>query len=295
MYKLFDNTLDMSGNKTTIRRLSNILNLQITNKIQNKLIGIHAYKFGKLMCDTNYEYIIILGGTDLNIDIHDNEKRKIMKKALLNSKYIVAFNCYMEEIVLEKFNIEKSKIKIIFQSIPNDINFKKYDIRSKLCIDKSKKIYLIIGNLRKVKDPLYLSNLFYENQNKYCLILIGKILSGSYNFRHNIYHINGLDRNEINSCLKQADGIINTSISEGMPIALIEAMKIGTPVYARKNDGNLSIIKHGFNGYIFSTPEEFLNLITLPIENIIKNGYKYVDNYHCTSVEKQKYLSLIVK
>lgn len=46
MYKIYNDSNINSGNNTTLTRISNMLNLEFTNKICNKIIGIHAYKFG---------------------------------------------------------------------------------------------------------------------------------------------------------------------------------------------------------------------------------------------------------
>ena len=47
MYYIYNQSIKYSGNNTTLTRLSKILNLPTTNIIKDKIIGIHAYKFGK--------------------------------------------------------------------------------------------------------------------------------------------------------------------------------------------------------------------------------------------------------
>jgi glycosyltransferase involved in cell wall biosynthesis len=56
--------------------------------------------------------------------------------------------------------------------------------------------------------------------------------------------------------IAQADVLLNTSESEGMSNAIMEAMALGTPVVARRHAGNLSLIKEGETGLAFSTPLE---------------------------------------
>ena len=41
MYSVFNQSKEYSGNNTTLTRLSKLLNLPLTNKIQDNLIGIH--------------------------------------------------------------------------------------------------------------------------------------------------------------------------------------------------------------------------------------------------------------
>lgn len=131
-YNIYDNSIDCSGNKTTLTRLSNILNVKLINKIQDNIIGIHAYKFGKFInINININYIIILGGTDINEDIYDDNKRDIIQRTLNNSKYIISFNIYLKDKIIEKFNINENKIKIIPQSVGN-LDIEEYNFKKKI-------------------------------------------------------------------------------------------------------------------------------------------------------------------
>jgi len=86
MFSIYNKSINFSGNNTTLNRLSNILNIQITTKIKNNIIGIHAFKFGNLVLNKNINFILIIGGTDLNIDIHDDNKKAIIKECMSPSK-----------------------------------------------------------------------------------------------------------------------------------------------------------------------------------------------------------------
>ena len=92
MYKILNNSKQYSGNNTTLNRLSRLLNLELVNNLSKKMIGIHAYKFGKLVINNDIEFILIIGGTDINIDINNINKNKIILETCKQAKYIVAFN-----------------------------------------------------------------------------------------------------------------------------------------------------------------------------------------------------------
>lgn len=51
--------------------------------------------------------------------------------------------------------------------------------------------------------------------------------------------------------VNQFDVFLTTSLYEGLPYALIEAMSLGKPVVATDVTGNNEIVKHGVNGYLF--------------------------------------------
>ena len=299
--------LKYSGNISTISRISKYFNnskIIFTNQIQNinfnsddLIIGLHAFKSGKYLIDRKLNFYIIVGGTDLNCDFFDSEKKEIILKVLNQSKKIIVFNQYQKEILLNlEFN---DKIYIIPQSIGNleidkDFNLKKY-----LNIDSNKKVFLIVGNLRRVKDPFFLLNsfkYFYEKYNDN-FVYIGNILE-SFEVNYNwIHHINGLDQNSTYAAIKDCNGLINTSISEGMSITILEAMKLGVPVYARINNSNEFIIKNNINGFLFKTVSEFNKIFEINrnknIEKIINTASSMVNEIYNLENEKKAYSEII--
>ena len=281
-----------SGNITTINRLKNLINITESNIITNNIIGINAYLFGKQLINSDINYIIILSGTDINVDINDSFKFNIIQTTLKKAKYIVSFNNYMIDIICSKFNLNTNKIKLIKQGIPKNLKSYYYNLRCRLRIPSYIKIYVQIGNLRPIKRPDYLFNYFSHSKNS-VLVLIGNIYEMDYFFPDNIYHINGLEKQGVYSCIEEADGLINTSVSEGMSSSILEAMVLQTPVYAFKNKGNMSIIKDNYNGYLFESVKIFKFIITLPIEKIIKKAREYVHMHHSIINEKHLYNALI--
>lgn len=58
------------------------------------------------------------------------------------------------------------------------------------------------------------------------------------------------------SWMRQADVVLNTSISEGQSAAVLEALALGCVVVARRNEGNAAVVAHGETGFLYSDPEE---------------------------------------
>jgi glycosyltransferase involved in cell wall biosynthesis len=56
--------------------------------------------------------------------------------------------------------------------------------------------------------------------------------------------------------LRCASALVNSSLSEGMSGAILEAMSLRIPVLARANEGNLSIVREGATGWVFEGAEE---------------------------------------
>jgi len=70
-----------------------------------------------------------------------------------------------------------------------------------------------------------------------------------------------LPREEVLSRLPQLDVYIQTSLWEGMPIAVLEAMALGRPVVATNIIGNRDLIRHGKTGFLEENVDGFVERI----------------------------------
>jgi glycosyltransferase involved in cell wall biosynthesis len=69
--------------------------------------------------------------------------------------------------------------------------------------------------------------------------------------------------------LELSDIFVLSSVKEGQPIALMEAMKFGVPVIASSTDGSKAIIKDGVNGLLFKVGD--VKKLAEQIEMVYKN------------------------
>nr|CAB3249567.1 glycosyltransferase 1 domain-containing protein 1-like [Phallusia mammillata] len=92
--------------------------------------------------------------------------------------------------------------------------------------------------------------------------------------------------------------LINTSLSEGMSSAILEAMSIGVVVLARDIPSNKSIITDGYNGFLFRNGGGFVNQAKNLLNNdplrqkIISNARTYARLHHSPCEEAKFYVSL---
>lgn len=63
-------------------------------------------------------------------------------------------------------------------------------------------------------------------------------------------------RNDIESLLKQSDLAVASSLREGLPVNIMEAMACGLPVVASDNRGHRELVADGVNGYIVPMNDE---------------------------------------
>ena len=94
------------------------------------------------------------------------------------------------------------------------------------------------------------------------------------------------NQDEIGKYLKESSIFVMASITEGLPMVLLEAMSYGVPCIAYRTDSGVNdIIDNGKNGYIIENrdKEEFSN----KIDKILKDK-KLKEQFSKNAIEKSK-------
>ncbi len=320
--------LESTGNATTAYRISSelrdthditLVNINTTDiktlkkiVIDKKIdaaIGLHALLAGPLLHALNIPYALILGGTDL-YQKTDHHLFKEMVKAVLGASKIIAFG---EENLHKAYNLWPEiteKGICIAQAVSVKEIDKHFLIRDQLALPKSAQLAILPAGMRKVKDPFFLVQACHELHlidNNFHLCLVGPILDHEFaqaplnriQLLAGIHHIHELPRPQILAAIQQANITLNSSLSEGMSSAILESMALHTPVVARANDGNLSIVKHEHTGFIYTEANEAINLIKMIlksdklIQKIDANCQHFIKERHCISKESALYNKVI--
>jgi glycosyltransferase involved in cell wall biosynthesis len=212
--------------------------------------------------------------------------------------------------------IEKLTLKLPtfdYQIIKQSIEIKStstFSIRSLLSIPSDGFLTLFPSGIRKVKDPMFvikeLLEILEDNKNHY-VVLIGAKLDEELEQeirqltkeQERFYILDVINHDDFANVLRESNMVINTSISEGMSNVLMEAMYLGIPILARENDGNLKLVKHGYNGLIFRTPEEFKTLYNQLVcdnvirQTIVQNAKTHIDEQYGLEKEVSLYENLL--
>eukprot|EP01027_Heterolobosea_sp_BB2_P007458 GEZU01011099.1.p1 GENE.GEZU01011099.1~~GEZU01011099.1.p1 ORF type:complete len:493 (-),score=83.88 GEZU01011099.1:536-2014(-) len=115
-----------------------------------------------------------------------------------------------------------------------------------------------------------------------------------------IYHP-PMSQHELFAAMRQANAVLNTSVSEGMSTCILEAMALGVPVITRNIEGNAAIVQHDKTGMLFSSPDEFLTIAKqlLSPEGASKRqalaleAQRYVSARHSMDAERNAYMKVI--
>mmetsp|Transcript_12573 Transcript_12573/g.18799 ORF Transcript_12573/g.18799 Transcript_12573/m.18799 type:complete len:372 (+) Transcript_12573:49-1164(+) len=290
-------------------------------------IGLHAFKAGRLLVDQNIPYAIILGGTDVNqYSSLSPSKRAIVKKCLKQARIVVAFSKSLKRAALD-ICPDIQSISIIPQAV-NVKRLREVAIKGMAQTSKEKPekksrakfVFLLPASIRSVKDPFYLAPAFIEwakSEPRVCLRVYGAPLDktmvkkfGEFLPGSPIEYRGLISKEQLLVEIGKCVAVLNTSRSEGMSGAILEAMALAScPVVVREIPGNTDIVCHNVNGYVFKDPESFLMIAKELIirerfqkhhsklakrEEVIKSALDSVQTVHSVDLEATNYHRLVL-
>nr|XP_019604317.1 PREDICTED: glycosyltransferase 1 domain-containing protein 1 isoform X1 [Rhinolophus sinicus] len=278
-------------------------------------LALHLYRGGRLLLGHGIPFGIIFGGTDLNEDINQGEKHQVMGKVLEEARFAVAFTESMKEMARLQWPHAKGKIYVQSQGIataPNtafnwDAFLQRADIQQSA---DDLHVFLLICGLRQVKDPLYLVDAFAEwhreEPNVYMVIVGPEVdpvftreVKAKVKRATGVRLIPEMPQGDLHAVVKKCFALVNSSVSEGMSAAILEAMDLEVPVLARNIPGNAAVVTHEVTGLLFSNPQEFVQLAKRLLSDpalekeLVANGRRYVRMYHSWQVERDTYQHLV--
>ncbi|XP_073322980.1 glycosyltransferase 1 domain-containing protein 1 isoform X2 [Pagrus major] len=132
------------------------------------VLAIHLFRAGRLLLDIQVPFGVIFGGTDINEDVKVEQKRVVMEQVLLKARFAVAFTDKLKEEAELCLLSQSSKIYVQPQGIHTEVTekfcwteFLRSSGVSSEHVDELR-VFLLVCGLRRVKDPLYLVEVFSE-------------------------------------------------------------------------------------------------------------------------------------
>lgn len=278
-------------------------------------LALHLYRGGRLLQGHGIPFGIIFGGTDLNEDLHQGDKRRVMGKVLQEARFAVAFTESMEAAARLQWPHAQGKIHVQSQGITTAPNpaFRWSTFLQRADINQSADnlhVFLLICGLRPVKDPLYLVDAFsewHQEEPSVYLAIVGpevdpvftREVKAKVERSPGVRLVPEMRQGDLHAVMKNCFALVNSSVSEGMSAAILEAMDLEVPVLARNIPGNSAVVRHGVTGLLFSDPQEFVQLAKRLVRDpalggeLVAKGREYVSTSHSWRVERDTYQSLI--
>ncbi|WP_010250448.1 glycosyltransferase [Myroides injenensis] len=252
--------------KSDLKGLKNIRN--IINEIKPNIVHLHSSKagiLGRLAC-------VGLNNTKVLYTPHGysfirEDISKFKRYFFLNiEKYITKL--FKGDIIAcgdSEYEIAKKFTNNVFL-VRNGIKLDKLN----LPISNNSKDPIIIGTSGRIhmqKNP-QLFNKIAKLLPNFKFIWIGdgeyiKVLNSS-----NITVTGWKTNEEVMELITKIDVFISTSLWEGLPFNIIEAMALGKPIVSKNIEGNKITVEQGINGFLCNEPIEFVDAIKKCVSNL---------------------------
>jgi glycosyltransferase involved in cell wall biosynthesis len=213
-------------------------------------------------------WVITLTGTDYNSWRPINEPPAHSRESIAQVSALVVFHRYAAETVQSCFPAAGAKIHIIAQGvIPSPAQADRRAVRSRYGIDSAAVVFLMVAGIRPVKRMGTAIDAFYEVHRQVpeaALVVVGpvieqneaeKVLSAGSRLPSFTY-LGEISHAEVCTLMGAADIFLNTSLHEGMPGAVLEAMAAGLPIIASDVAGNRALVADHTSGYLFPVEDE---------------------------------------
>lgn len=246
-----------------IRSDSPHLSSKMTSFKPDIIHALHAKKSGLTAMDCSRQhktpYLVTITGTDLYLDLLDSNRNDTSLVLQATDAVIVYSN-----LTLNRLKSELPKISTKARVINKAVHFNETSTKD---ISSSKKAaFLLPSGIRPVKSPSFAVEPLEKLRQEFpdiSLTVAGPRLDDTeweLFFRKSkgkdwIRHLT-VSHDEMPDLYREADIVLNTSISEGLSNAVLEAMYFERPVLASDCEGNMAAIREGKEGLFYKNGDE---------------------------------------
>lgn len=239
------------------------------------LFLIHAFRTGRQWLNSaklrarqaQLPLLVLLSGTDINEGLYDPLQGPVIKQVMDSADALLLQNPLEAQHLRTQF----PHWSALLHEIPPGIKLgmEPYPLRARHHLGAETLLFLCPANIRPVKGVLELLELFdplaQQQGGAWEVLFCGPELDGRYsrNFlaavdtRPWAHYLGVLPPASMGDILTQVDVVVNNSVSEGMPNALIEAAVVGCPILAHDIPGNRPVVEHDNNGLLYANAHEF--------------------------------------
>ena len=205
-------------------------------------------------------YVLIFGGTDVNSHLHVAEKRAVIETVVRGAACCVAFTPDLAERVLAVLPDVRERILVVPQAVvvPRaDEETAEDAAAAERLVGVDGATLLLVAGLRPVKDPLWAIRAARAAGAR--LAIVGPPLDAETHAAvvaacdEDIAYHGPQTRSVVVAAMRRARALLNSSLSEGMSCAVMEALALGCVVVARRNAGNEALLSDGVTGLLIDS------------------------------------------
>lgn len=202
-------------------------------------------------------FIITCHGSEIRTRGKFGLVRLIQRFLFSRASYLTTVSTKMKKILMNGYDVDATKVRVI----PNG-----YDERAIARLkENTKREYsagiVFVGSLRPIKDPITLLKAFREIAGKYSSISLHFVGDGPLRGQLKAFCLeNSLSskvifegresHEEALRAIAESTVFVLTSVEEGLPTVLIEAMALSKPVIATAVGGIPEVVEGGINGIL---------------------------------------------
>lgn len=164
-----------------------------------------------------------------------------------------------EKSLALSYHLDKdTKFQVIYNGLPDSSEQRENTLHQLLKLSDDTTIYGNCARISSEKDvPLFIKiaqkDLEEYPDDHFVWIGDGDKLEEYQNIHPNIHFIGY--RNDADQLVKEFSGMLFTSKHEGLPYALIEALRAGVPIIATNVPGNNEVVIPDVNGFLFDSSD----------------------------------------
>ena len=210
---------------------------------------------------------------------HINYIHDMMEKNSFIAKSILAFDKFIDQYIvvskavknsLIEIGIDENKINVIYNGLTYNKN---YDIK----LIKNKIVFGWVGNIESRKNPYEFIEFMIKAKDVLSLEIEGRMVFGNIldkklfneiqylikKYNLSIKLLGKLERNDMRLFYKNIHYLVLTSKKDPLPTVILEAFNNGVPVIAHNVDGIPEMVKDGYNGFLYNSPDEFEKILKI--------------------------------
>lgn len=297
--------IDMCRGLNPLKNMKSLVQLKNILKVENAdIIHLHSSKagfLGRIVCYVNKFNMDKVFYNPHGFSFLQKNESKFKTRLFYGLEWVASklggytVACSKGEFV-EALKVSKKCIKINngIDTIEIDEIIKEKNLNSIPSKNNNKLKIGTVGRICYQKKPQVFNEIAKCFPN-YDFIWIGDGELKEKLTADNITVTGWIDRKQVIKELIGIDIFILTSLWEGLPISLLEAMYIGKPVIVSNVIGNKDVVQNNFNGYIANNLNEFIQTIKYITSNNIILDIEFKERVRLSIMENYEKMQMVKK